>query len=96
MTAFVPSFSYSIRKYLMIASSGPIVDDTREMPYNKINSFQDEIFDYGRCVYLGGTAHGSPDHNTAKKAFDRVVAASKEFDVFPAVLLDYTSLKKVW
>ena len=72
------------------------MDDTREMPYNEVNSFQDEIFDYGRCVYQGGTARGSPDYATAKKVFDRVVAASKEFDVFPAMLLDYSSLKKVW
>jgi hypothetical protein len=71
------------------------VDETREMPYNEINSFQDEIFAYGRCGYLGGTGYGSPDHTTAKKALDRVVAASEEFDVFPAVLFEYTSLKKV-
>jgi hypothetical protein len=72
------------------------VDDTHEMAYNEINSFQDEAFDFGRCAYKGGAAHESPDYTTAKKLFDRIVAVSKEFDVFPAVMLDYSSLTKVW
>ncbi|KAG6918723.1 hypothetical protein DXG01_012208 [Tephrocybe rancida] len=72
---------------------GPVVDMTREIPYEELNSLQATVF-HGQGIYMKGLAHRKPHFDSIAKAFSHVQSVSgPEFKV--NVVFEYLPLSKI-
>ncbi|KAF9057461.1 hypothetical protein BJ165DRAFT_1588692 [Panaeolus papilionaceus] len=73
----------------------PMLDLTKEIPYEEVNTMQNPVAGPGRGVYMKGVAHKKPDYTSIKKAYDRVVEILQTGHFQGGVLYEYFPLTKI-
>ncbi|KAG6828474.1 hypothetical protein H0H92_007840 [Tricholoma furcatifolium] len=73
---------------------GPVVDMTKEIPYEELNSLQNAAVFHGQCIYMKGLAYDQPHFASAATAFDLVQSISvPEFKA--NVIFEYMPLSRI-
>ncbi|KAG6897622.1 hypothetical protein C0992_012851 [Termitomyces sp. T32_za158] len=73
---------------------GPIVDNTKEIPYEELNEMMNFVMYPGQGVYMKGVAQTEPKYSSIDKAFDKVIRESdNEFRL--SVLYEYFPSEKI-
>ncbi|KAF8639953.1 hypothetical protein AX17_001203 [Amanita inopinata Kibby_2008] len=73
---------------------GPVLDTTREVPYEEVNCLQNEYAKHGQGVYMKGVAHDGP----IPSCFERTIKKLDELqlrDIKYSILFEYFPLTKV-
>ncbi|RDB30225.1 6-hydroxy-D-nicotine oxidase [Hypsizygus marmoreus] len=73
---------------------GPVKDETREMPYEEVNSLQNAMAHHGQGVYMKGVAHRRPIYPSIAEAHAKVIDICKNTDFKANILFEYFSLAK--
>ncbi|KAH0579527.1 hypothetical protein H2248_002381 [Termitomyces sp. 'cryptogamus'] len=73
---------------------GPVADFTKEIPYEELNTLQNQTQFHGQGMYMKGIAQRKPDFESITKAFDHVQKVSgPEFKA--NILFEYFPLAKI-
>ncbi|KAF9457219.1 hypothetical protein BDZ94DRAFT_1285372 [Collybia nuda] len=74
---------------------GPVADETREIPYEELNSIQNFMTPPGRNVYMKGLAQHKSDWPSFSKAYSRVLDICKDTEFRGVLLIEYFPLTKI-
>jgi len=75
---------------------GPVVDMTKEFPYEALNSLQNPMLLHGQGRYFKGVSHNKIDAQKVVKMYEKVVEMSRENSgLSPTVLFEYFPLGKI-
>ncbi|KAF9457221.1 hypothetical protein BDZ94DRAFT_1314423 [Collybia nuda] len=74
---------------------GPVVDESREIPYEELNSIQNFMTPPGRNIYMKGLAQHKCDWPSFSKAYSRVLDVCKDTEFSGILLIEYFPLTKI-
>ncbi|KAF8060168.1 hypothetical protein FPV67DRAFT_1453295 [Lyophyllum atratum] len=73
---------------------GPVVDQTKEVPYEELNGLQNFFTYHGQGVYMKGVAQKKPDYPSAAKAIEKAISLSTP-DFKASIIYEYFPLAKI-
>ncbi|KAF9457383.1 hypothetical protein BDZ94DRAFT_1202781 [Collybia nuda] len=74
---------------------GPVVDESREIPYEELNSIQNFMTPPGRNIYMKGLAQHKCDWPSFSKAYSRVLDVCKDTEFSGGLLIEYFPHTKI-
>ena len=81
-----------------LALQGPIADQTREIPFEELNSLQNPFLVPGRSAYMKGIPYRESHYPSILEAFKRVIAMTahqRTPQMSPVLLFEYFPLSKI-
>ncbi|KAF5364309.1 hypothetical protein D9756_000778 [Leucocoprinus leucothites] len=83
------------RVYQKIFNIEPLADLTQDMPYEAVNTLQDNRIDYGSGIYWKGVAYEGPNYESMAKAHEAIVRAVKSGGVLANAIYEWIPLQKI-
>ncbi|EAU84241.1 FAD binding domain-containing protein [Coprinopsis cinerea okayama7 len=74
---------------------GPVVNTTRDMPYEELNTQMDVILCHGKCYYFKGVAQSEPDYPSTLQILNRGAELAKSGEFTPGILYEYFPRSKI-
>nr|AGK29855.1 FAD-binding protein [Volvariella volvacea] len=81
-------------KFKALFDIGPVLDETTEIPYEKLNTLQNAMVYPGQGVYMKGLSQTEPHYDTISRAYHKALELVQQ-GFRPAVLYEYVPLHKV-
>lgn len=82
-------------KFKLILGLGPLLDDTREIPYEQLNALLNDVFFHGQYMYWRTTSQKSPHYETAAKLLTEVDRIASETTLKPSIMFEYHHVGKL-
>ncbi|RDB18318.1 6-hydroxy-D-nicotine oxidase [Hypsizygus marmoreus] len=73
----------------------PVMDTTREMPYEELNGIQNFVTYHGQGIYMKGVTHHGPDYALISKVYQKAIEVSQGGEFKANVLYEYFPLGKI-